>query len=482
MSIKKNFIYNALLGLTNILVPIVTFPYVARVLGPDGIGITSFAISLSVTFIVLGSLGIPIYGIREIAKAKGNDQKLSKTFSELVSIHFIWSLIVILLFALWLFFSNTYTDETAIKYLSFLHILSSVGLINWFYQGIEKYKFISILNLISKILTIGLLFVLIKQPEDYWLYYFIIVLSNALSAIISVVYSVKHVKFTIVGLNFRKHLKPILILFSTQLAISIYVNMDVIMLKYFSVVAQVGYYAAAIKIVKILLVGITSLGVVLIPKIATYIQEKKSEEVKSLIEKSINFVVLLSFPTIAMVVLTSKNLIDLFAGNAFMEAAILVKLLVPLILIIGLTNIFALQILVPSNKEKDYMKAVLVALVINIVLNSMLIPILQSKGAVIATVVTELTGLILTFYYSRKLVRFSLNLKVILKYLLISLLFVPLSFLISMVFKQDVMFLITFLTSAIMLYGLVLLFLKDAFFMDHILKPLRNGTRNLLKL
>lgn len=482
MSTKKNFIYNALLGLTNVFVPIVTFPYASRILGPEGIGLTSFAISLSTTFIVLGSLGIPIYGIREIAKSKENRISLSKTFSELLSIHLVWSLFIIIIFSLWLYLTKTYEDEMAIKYLSFIHILSSVGLINWFFQGIEKYKFISIINFISKILTIGLLFILVKNPEDYWLYYLIFALSNVVSAVISVVYSTKQVTLSFTGLNFKKHFKPILILFSTQLAISIYVNLDVIMLKYFSVLEQVGYYSASIKIVKILLVVITSLGVVLIPKISTYVQEKKINEVKQLIEKSINFVVMLSFPAMVLLFMSSKNIIMLFAGDKFLDADVLVKLLAPLIIIIGLTNIFALQILVPSNREKDYMKAVLVALLINIVLNSILIPMIQSRGAVIATLLTELAGLILTFYYSRKLVHYSLNIKMILKYLIISLLFVPFGYLISKLIHDELIYLFTFLTGSILLYGSVLIIMNDPFFMDTIFKPVHARIRSYINL
>lgn len=482
MSTKKNFIYNVLLGLTNIFVPIITFPYASRILGPEGIGLTSFAISLSTTFIVLGSLGIPIYGIREVAKCRVDKVKLSKTFSELLSIHLLWSLIVIILFSLWLYFTKTYEDEMAIKYLSFVHILSSVGLINWFYQGIQKYKFISIINFISKVLTIGLLFVLVKNPEDYWLYYLIIVVSNIISVVISIVYSIKHVTLSFTGLDLRKHFKPVIILFSTQLAISIYVNLDVIMLKYFSVIEQVGYYSASIKIVKILLVVITSLGVVLIPKIAMFFQEERMKEVKELIEKSINFVLMLSFPVTIILFITSENIIKLFAGDQFIEADVLVKLLAPLIIIIGLTNIFALQILVPSNRERDYMKAVLAALLINIVFNSMLIPIMQSKGAVIATLLTEMTGLIITFYYSKKLVQFSLNIKMVMKYLMISLLFLPLSYLISGLIKQEVIYLFTFLTGSIFLYGLTLLLIKDSFFMDNIFNPARVKIRSYIKI
>lgn len=472
MSTKKNFIYNSLLGLTNVLVPVITFPYVSRILGPEGIGLTSFAISLATTFIVLASLGIPIYGIREVAKVKNDKERLSKTFSELLAIHLIWSFIVLIIFSVWLMFTKTYQNELIIKYLSFIHIFASVGLINWFYQGIEQYKFISVINFISKILTIVLLFVLVKKPEDYWVYYLIIVLSNFVSVLISVFYSFNFVRFKFVGFNFKLHLKPIIILFSTQLAISIYVNLDVIMLKYFSEIEQVGYYSAAIRIVKILLIIITSLGVVLIPKISTFIKEKKTIEVKQLIEKSINFVLILSFPVVVILCILSKKIIKLFAGIEFVEAHILVKLLSPLIIIIGLANIFALQILVPSNKEKKYMYAVLIALLVNIVLNGILIPVLASKGAVIATILTELTGLIITFFYSKALINFKFPIKKAIQYALISSILLPLSVLISTFVTNDIWYLVVFLICSGCVYGLFLLVLKDVFFIENMVNPI----------
>ncbi|NQW36918.1 MAG: flippase [Flavobacteriales bacterium] len=474
-SIKKNFIYNNILGVTNIIIPLISFPYISRVLGPEGVGIISFAISLAVTFIVLGSLGIPIYGIREIAKSRGDKTKLSNAFLELLIIEITWSLFVTLIYACWLFFTNTYQNENAIKYLSFIHIMSSVGLINWFYQGMEKYKFISIMNFIVKIFTLILLFALVKKIEDYWIYYAIIVISTFISAIVSILYSFRFIQFEKIKLNFKKHFNPIIILFSTQIAISIYVNLDVIMLKYFSQLEQVGYYSAALKIVKMLLIIVTSLGVVLIPRISSFIQENKTKEVKSLIEKSINYVSIISFPTMVILWILSENIIRLFAGIQFTEANYLIKGLSPLIFIVGMTNIFGLQILVPMDKEKKYMIAVLIGLFTNIFFNILLIPIIQAKGAVIATLFTEVIVLLISYYYSKKLISFSLSKNGSLKYLLLSLLFVPLSMILSKIINNEALYLFVFIALCVVIYTLALLKFKDSFFMNYIFNPIYNN-------
>jgi len=465
-----NFTYNTLLGLTNIIVPIITFPYASRVLGPQGIGITSFAISLVTTFVILGSLGIPIYGIREIAKSKKDKTKLSNTFSELLLIQVFWSVFIIIAFASWLYFTKTYQNEDAIKYLSFIHIFCSIGLINWFYQGIEKYKFISIVNFISKLLTIALLFILVKQKEDYWLYYFIVVMSSLVYAIISITYSFKFVKYKLVKLNFKRHYKPILILFSTQIAITIYLNLDVIMLKYLSQLEQVGYYSAAIRIIKTLLILVTSLGVVLIPKISSYIYEKNNNEVRVLVEKSINFVLIISFPMMIGLCLVSKDIIILFAGSQFGIASSLLLWLVPLIFLIGMNNIFGLQILVPFNGEKKLMFIVIFGAVLNFSLNFFLIPIYQGKGAAFSTLVTEGIITVLAYYFSKKELGFKFPIKKFLTYLILSLFFIPIVGLISLVF-EGIFYVIVATFVCAVLYFFALIVIKDKFFIENMYKP-----------
>lgn len=294
--IKKNFIYNNILGLSNIIYPLVTFPYASRILGPEGIGITSFAVSLSTFFIVLCSLGIPIYGVREIAKQRGDKIKLSLTYSELLVIQTIWTIVIIIIYMLFLFITGTYKNEVMIKNLSYIHLLSSAGIVNWFFQGIENYRFIAVLNFISKFFGILLLFVLVNDLNDYWIYYLLFVFTSIVSSVFGIFYSLKHTQFKLKGLKFKKHIKPIAILFGTQLAMSLYVNLDIIMLKYLSNSYEVGYYTAAIKMVKTSLLVVSSLGLVMIPRISLYFEQNKINEVKKLIEKSIQFVFLIGMP------------------------------------------------------------------------------------------------------------------------------------------------------------------------------------------
>ena len=153
--IKKNFIYNNLLGFTNVLLPLIIFSYVSRIFGPVGLGKVSFAISLVSVFVIIGSLGIPIYGIREIAKAKKDKNSLSKTFLEIIIIQALWLVFTLILYFLWVTYSNTFKDELILKIASLIHIISIIGLINWFYQGVENYRFITIINFGIKILITG---------------------------------------------------------------------------------------------------------------------------------------------------------------------------------------------------------------------------------------------------------------------------------------------------------------------------------------
>lgn len=469
--IRKNFIYNNLLGFTNIIVPIIIFPFVSRIFGPTGLGIVSFAISLTASFVIIASLGIPIYGIREIAKVKDNKEELSKTYSEILVIQIVWLIVSLFMYAGWIYFSDTFSDEPIIKWMSFFHILSMVGLLNWFYQGIENYKFITIINVITKILTIGLLFLLVTTSDEYWMYYSIVVATAFLGSIISVLYSFKYVSFRFRNLNIKRHINSIGILFGTQLAIGIYINLDIIFLNYLSTEEQVGYYAPANKLVKVCLLFITSLGTVLLPKLSQYIKDGKLEETKNILSKSIQFVFLFSLPAIVLIWVLAPEIIQVFAGKSFQESIPLLRYLVPLIFFIGLSNIFGLQILVPFNKEKKLMIAVLIGAFISVVLNFVLIPKLESLGAVYSILITEFMIALLTLFAARKIISFHIQYKSISVYLFLALLLIPISLAINTYF-DGVIYLIISSIICFIIYVSGLLLFKDAFFKENIWTPI----------
>jgi len=471
--IRKNFIYNNLFGLTNVLIPIIIFPYVSRILGVSGVGIVSFAISLTATFVIIGSLGIPVYGIREIAKVKKDKDQLSAVFSEILVIQFFWLLFTLVLYAVWLFFTATFIDETIIKYVSFVHIAGLIGMLNWFFQGIENYRFITVINAVLKLVTLVLVFALVTYPEDYWMYYTILVVSTVLGAVVSVAYSLSFVNLRFKNLALKRHIKPISILFGTQLAIGIYINLDIIFLKYFSSDEQVGLYTPASKLVKLCLLFVTSLGTVLIPKIAMFIKEGKIEESKNIISKSIQFVLLLSLPIMVVLGMLSSEIIELFAGTAFAFSAVLMRLLVPLIFLIGMSTVFGLQILVPFHKEKKLLIAVTIGAVISVVLNVVLIPKFASKGAAYAILITELAITLFTFYYAKKTISFTYPYKKALHYLLLSVLLIPIALFFKEFFR-GITYVLSVSISSFLFYIFGLILIKDTFFNTYFLQPILN--------
>lgn len=471
--IHKNFIYNNVLGITNLLIPILIFPYVSRILGPSGIGIVSFAVSLTAVFALIGSLGIPIYGIREIAKVKNNKEKLSKIFSELLFIQASWMVFTLTVYFFWLFFTDTFNNEQIIKYVSYLHIFGLIGMFTWFFQGIENYKFITVINFLIKFLMIVLLFVLVKNQDHYWIYYSVIAATTLIGSIISLFYAFSFVKVKYTNLNFRRHLKPILILFSTQLAIGIYVNLDIIFLNYFSNEYEVGLYAPASKLVKIILIVVTSLGTVLIPKLSLYIKEGKIEESKNIIIKSLRFIFIITLPISVLLICLSKEIIFVFAGEEFMYSATILALLTPIIFLIGLSNVFGLQILVPANKEKKLMLAVLIGAAVSVVLNCILIPELKSKGAAYTIIITEIIITALTFYFAKQEMKFNLPFKSIIHYFLLATLMIPVCYLLHS-FLTGITYLLIASIFSVLVYVSGLIIIKDDFFIESIWKPVLN--------
>lgn len=469
--IRKNFVYNNLFGLTNVLVPLVIFPYISRVFGPVGLGKVSFAISLTATFVIVGSLGIPIYGIREIAKVKENKTLLSKTFFEICSIQTIWLVFTLVLYFIWISLSKTFEGDLIIKIASFFHIVGIIGLTNWFYQGVENYHFITIINFGIKGLTILLLYTLISSRDQYWLYYGILVFSTLLGGIVSIMNTKKYVTTKIQKLNLKRHIKPITILFGTQLAIGIYANMDIVFLKYFSNDEQVGFYTPAIRLVKVALLVITALGTVLIPKISKFVEEGKIEECNSIIKKSIKFVLLLSFPIIGLLYAFAFDAIQIFAGEHYVDSVVLLKSLTPLIFLIGMNNIFGLQVLVPFHKEKQLFYSVGIGAIISIVLNIILIPKLQSLGTVYSILTTEFVITCLTLFFAVKTLKFDYPLKTGVIYLSLSLIFIPISILVNY-YLDSFLYIIINTICCLSIYVAGLVLLKERFFIETILKPI----------
>ena len=341
---------------------------------------------------MFASLGIPLYGIREVAKIRDNREKLEKTTSEIFLLNTITTVIVILLYFNSLDLGYLGKEKSLLEIMSLNIFLTFLG-VEWFYQGIEEYRYITIRSIIFRVLSLILIFILVKSKNDYVIYAGITILSTVGSNILNFIKLRSFTKLSFKNLNIKRHLKPILTIFSMNIAISIYTNLDNVMLGYKSTEVSVGLYSSGIKLVKLVLGIVTSLGAVMLPRISNYIHNGMENELKNLLDKAFKFIILLSLPCFLGLYLTSEEIILIFSGEGFKNAIPTMQYLTPIIIFIALSNFIGIQILYPRGEEKKVLISVIVGAIVNFSLNWILIPRYAQNGAAISTTIAE--GLVL---------------------------------------------------------------------------------------
>jgi O-antigen/teichoic acid export membrane protein len=403
MSLKKNLVYNILLNIANVLYPFITVPYVARVLGAEGVGITSFVTTFAGYFAILAALGIPTYGVRGISKVRDNPEKTGTLFSELFSINILSSLLFSFLYIISIFFIPKLFELKVLLLVAGIQLFLSPFNIDWFFSGRENFKIITIRSLIIKILSLGALFVFVKTKDDliaYLLLNVFALLGNQFWNFFALHRS--EIKFRITLNGLMQHLKPLLYLYASAIAISIYTILDTIMLGFMSNYTQVGYYTSATKVSKLLLFLVTGLGPVILPRMAYYKETDQKDYIKGVLAKSYAFVLFLSLPITTALILIAPDFVPFFFGKDFHGAILPLQILSFLLISIGLNNLSGVQILVGMGFDKPFMKSVLIGTLINIILNIILIPKFGAVGSSIASVFAETLIAFVSAYYVSK--------------------------------------------------------------------------------
>lgn len=404
-NLKNNFIFNMIGVITNLLFPVIIFPYISRILNPIGIGKVTFVNSISTYFLMFASLGIPLYGVREIAKVRNNQEELQKTVSEIFLLNLITTFVVTILYFIGIYLGYLGKEKILLKIMSLNIFFTFMG-VEWFYQGIEEYKYITIRGIFFRIISLILIFSLIKKEEDYIIYGLITIIPIIGSNILNFFKLKSLIKLSFKKLNLKKHLKPILTIFSMNLAISIYTNLDSVMLGYKSTETSVGLYSSGIRLVKLILGIVTSLGVVMLPRISNYIQNGMEKELKNILDKAFKFIIFLSFPCFLGLYLTSKEIILIFSGHGFIDAINTMKYLTPIVIFIALSNFVGIQILYPRGEERKVLISVIIGAIINFSLNWVLIPKYAQNGAAISTTIAEGMVLVVQIVLGYRYLRF----------------------------------------------------------------------------
>lgn len=399
-SVKFNFIMNTILTVSSILFPLITFPYISRVLLVEGSGKVAFATSAVTYFTMFATLGIPTYGIRACAVVRDDKEKLSQTVQELLVISAITTAITYAVFFVSLFLVPEFTAKKALM----MVMGSSIGLttigVQWFYNALEQYSYITTCAIVFKLIGLILMFLFVRDPSDYVVYGFVYVVGSFGSYVLNFIRLRKFISFKKQGTyDLRKHMKPTITFFLLAAASSVYLNLDIVMLGFLKGDLEVGYYNAGIKVKTVLTTCVTSLGTVLLPRLSYYVEKNEKEAFYRMVKKAFQFVFLVATPLVVYFMIYTRESIVFLAGESFLSAVTPMIILMPTVLFIGISNITGIQVLTPFGEEQKVVISVLAGAILDFALNLVLIPKMGSTGAAISTLLAEILVVIVQAAY-----------------------------------------------------------------------------------
>ncbi len=462
-SVKKNYVYNMLYQLLIIILPIITTPYLARVLGPEGNGIYGYTISIVTYFILFGSLGINLYGQREIAYNQNNIENRSKIFLELI----ILKTITMSLSAIVFYIVFCREGDYSVYYkILLIEMLANVMDISWFYQGLENFKKTVTRNFFVKIIALICIFTFVKEPQDISKYMYIYVLSTLFGSLVLWT-DLRHFIRKPKKINIVSHLPMVISLFIPQMAIQVYTVLDKTMIgAILNDMNEVGYYEQSQKIIKILLTIITAVGTVMLPRLASCFAEKNYKQIKRYMYKTFSFVFALSIPLTFGIIAVANNFAPLFFGNGYEKVPLIMQVLSLIIIFISISNITGTQFLLSTKRQKEFTISVVVGAIVNFSLNIIFILYFKSLGAAIATVVAELSVTLVQLYFVRKDFEIKEVIKLSKNYLIASIIMLCICLGISFLIHDRLWCLIIQVAIGMISYALILIILKDKFIFD----------------
>lgn len=391
-SIKTNYIFNLINTVSSFIFPVITFPYASRIMLAEGIGLVNFYQSIIQYLSLLTCLGIPMYAIREIAKVRDDPQECSKTTLEILSLHlFLTFLGYLIAYILCLSVTKIQANIPLFIILSLTLILTTIGC-EWFYQGIEDFKYITIRGLIVKIAAVIVLFTMVKTQEDILWYGGYCVIGVLGGNIFNFIRLRKFIHFThLKNLHPFKHLKPALHIFLLNLIISLYVNLNSVMLGFLKDSESVGFFTAATRLSQIILGIVSALGTVMLPRLSHLAANNEMDEFNRLAQKAVQFMFAITPPLSIGCFFIAPYIIPIFCGMSYQPAIKTLQIISPAVFFIALSNIIGIQILYPQKQETKVIQSTAIGAITNIVLNFALIPQFSHLGAAISTLCAEIT-------------------------------------------------------------------------------------------
>ena len=401
-SMKLNAILNMFKQICNIIFPLITYPYVSRVLGATNLGKYSFADSVVQYFIILATLGASGYAIREGARFRDESENIQKFSSEIFSINIITLMISLILLVVCVFFVPRINQVKPLIFILSINIIFTVIGRDWINSIYEDFSYITIRYIIFQIISMILMFVLVRITNDYYKYTMIVVLATSGAQALNIIHTSKYVPYRLsLTKNSIKHLKPIMFMFCISIASIIYINSDVTLLGFLRSENEVGIYYIVGKIYTIIKTLMNALIMVTVPRLAYYLGKNEYEKYNDILDKLRNVLLIITLPCIVGVFLLSENIVMIIGGQEFISGSISLKILCIAMFFAVIGCFYSQSILIPNRKEKYFFFATIVSAVVNIGLNFLFIPIWGINGAAITTVIAEIIVVLICSYYSK---------------------------------------------------------------------------------
>lgn len=467
-SITKNSIFYLIYNILNVIFPFLTGIYVTHILLPDAIGQVETARNFVQYFVIFSFLGIPTYGLREVSKNRNDQKKLNKIYTELMLINSISTFVFCIIYAILILIIPRCAENIVLYSIVGISLVMNFLNNSWLYEGLEEFKYISLRNLLFKLLSFLALILFVKSSEDYLIYALITVIGTVGNYILNIVHARKFVKFELKNLNLKQHISAIIYLVVVNLAIEIYSLVDITMLGIFCDNNTVAFYSYGTKIYRIILQIVNTFTMVLVPRIALYFKENKKEEFNALITKTVKVIIIITIPTIIGINFTSSYLITKIYGPEYIRSAVVLNILSFILLISPMGYLLGSRILLVVNKEKKMIIPVAIGALVNIIGNYILINKYAEIGAAIASLISEIIVMIIYITLGKKYFQLkSLKENIVKVFIAVSIMSIYL-FIISKLKLQSMIITFLQIIGACIIYCTILYSLKEEFLYNFI--------------
>ena len=476
-SVNKNAAYNTIKTVFGIIYPLITFPYISRVLMPENVGKINFGSSVVSYFMLIASLGVTTYAIRECSKVRDNRDKLQSTASQILSINILSTLIAYLALAVTLVVArplDSYRELICIQ--SATIIFTTLGA-DWINSAIEDFKFIAMRTVGMQIVSLVLMFIFVHNPEDYIIFALIGVIASSGANIINIVYRRKFCKTRLTfQIDWKKHLPPILTLFSLILAQTIYCNSDMTMLGLMKGDYEVGLYSTSVRIYNLVNQVVASVAFVVMPQLAISFEKDDFKRVNELLRYALNFIVVLGLPCLVGINIICSSIIGTLGGNEYLGASTSLHILSLSLACSFIGGWIGNMMMLPSGRDAVCLRSGVISAVLNVVLNIFLIPIYGLNGAAFTTFLAELTGIMVMWPYIDKRIKIEKLFKMVKAPVVGSIFIAIIGLFVPKIINSYVLISCVTISISAIVYALTLIIMKDEFFMGY-MRPLMDRVR-----